>query len=123
MAEISLVRRAADDYLGLDPSVQLQVRAAFEKLKADPRAYGEPLGNKAGIDLFGYFSIRAGRRIRLIYSVGDNDTVLIRVIGKRDRFEAHHSAEQRIAEFTEATREEITLLTDLLGGQADSTKS
>lgn len=85
MAEISLVPSAAKDCLSLDNSVRIDVRKAFEKLKVDPRAYGEPLGNKAGIDLFGFFSIRAGKRIRLICSIEDDGMVVVRVIGSERR--------------------------------------
>ena len=117
MPEISFVPDAADDYLQLDGAVRLEVRKAIEKLKVDPRGYGEPLGNKAGIDLFGFFSIRAGKRIRLIYSVGDADQVVIRVIGKRERFAVHKTAEERIASLRDLTKTELVRLQELLEGE------
>ncbi len=114
MVEISLVRQAAEDFLSLDHSVQLEVRKAFEKLKVDPRSYGEPLGNKAGIDLFGFLSIRAGKRIRLIYSIEGDDHVIIRVIGRREAFAAHRTAQGRIAFLASLTRNELITLQNLL---------
>lgn len=118
MAEIKFVPEAAEDFIGLDGSVRTQVIAAIAKLKVDARGYGDPLGNKCGIDLFGFFSIRAGQRIRIVYSVGDDGTVVIRVIGKRDRFEVHKTAEARIREYTEATVDVLRDLQDVLKAAA-----
>lgn len=55
MAEISLVPSAAKDCLSLDNSVRIDVRKAFEKLKVDPRAYGEPFGQQGGDRSFRLF--------------------------------------------------------------------
>lgn len=114
MAEISLALSAASDYLALDNSVRLEVRKAFEKLKRDPRGYGDPLGNKAGIDLFGFYSIRAGKRVRVIYTVEEGPHVIVRVIGLRERFSAHKAARERIASLGEMVREELIALNKLL---------
>ena len=114
MSAIRLVPAAAADYLALDGSVLLEVKKAIEKLKVDACGYGEPLGNKAGIDLFGFYSIRAGKRIRLIYSVDDKDTVIIRVIGRREGFAVHKTAEQRIASLANMTAEELITLSEFV---------
>ncbi len=118
MVVIELVPQAADDYLALDNSVRLEVRKAFRKLQMDPRHYGEPLGNKAGIELYGWFSIRAGRRIRVIYSIAatgaGDEQVIIRSIGRRERFLAHQDAKARLREYAEATREELIQLDALV---------
>ncbi len=118
-AAIRLVPEAAEDYLGLNGSVRLEVRAALAKLQVDPRGYGEPLGNRAGINLFGFYSIRAGRRIRIIYSVDDKGDVLVRVIGRRERFEAHRAAQGRIHAYFDAAREELVGLQELLSAAGD----
>lgn len=114
MAVISFVPSAADDYIGLDRSVQLDVDKALAKLQTDPIKYGDPLGKKAGLDLYGFFSIRAGKRIRVIYWV-DGDTVVVEVIGKRERFAAHRTAQARLRALQELTSEELVALEDLLG--------
>ena len=119
MAAIKLVPQAAKDYLNLDRAVRIEVRAAFERLKVDPRGYGDPLGNKCGIDLFGFFSIRAGKRIRVIYSVGDADEVIVRVIGRREAFEAHRTAQARIRAFMDAAVSELKELGDVLKAAGD----
>ncbi len=120
MITIDFVPEAAEDYLHLDHSIRIEVRKAIAKLERDPRSYGDPLGNKAGIDLYGYFSIRAGHRIRLVYSVDSTDHVIIRVIGKRERFLVHKTAEDRIDSFTEATAEELQHLNDVLSASGDA---
>lgn len=119
MAEINLTDRAAGDYIALDGSVRIEVRKAVAKLEVDPRAYGEPLGKKAGIDLFGFYSIRAGRRIRLVYSIEEDGSVLLRVIGRREGFEAHRTAEERIRVLGEAAVEELHRLEDVLKAVGD----
>jgi mRNA interferase RelE/StbE len=123
MAEIRLTAEVAEDYLSLDPSVRLDVRKAFEKLKVDPRAYGEPLGKKAGINLFGFYSIRAGRRLRIIYSIGENDAVMVRAIGRRDAFEAHRSAEARIRSYLDAAIEKANELSEILEQESGRDKA
>lgn len=119
MAEINFTAKAADDYIALDHSIRLEVRAAIAKLQRDPRRYGEPLGIRNGIDLYGRYSIRAGRRIRVIYTVDEQDAVIIRIIGKRDRFLVHKEAQKRIQSYREATKEELIQLQDLLAAAGD----
>lgn len=120
MIKIDFTPEAAEDYIAMDHSVRLDVRKAIAKLERDPRAYGEPLGNKAGIDLYGYFSIRAGDRIRVIYSVDPDNHVIVRVTGKRERFLVHKTAEGRIHSIAEATAEELRHLKDVLVAAGES---
>ena len=119
MAEIKFVPAAAEDFIGLDGSIRTQAIAAIERLKVDARGYGEPLGNKCGIDLFGFFGIRAGKRVRIIYSVGDDGGVIIRVIGRRERFEVHKTADARIREYTNATVDAHRDLQEVLAASGD----
>lgn len=116
VAEILFTPKAGEECIELDKSVRLDVLVALEKLKTDPRRYGEPLGNKAGINLFGFYKIRAGRRIRIIYLVKEDDTVVIIAIGRRDRFEAYRTAHERIQGLVDATNEEIYSLEELRRG-------
>lgn len=113
MAVIKFVPAAASDYLALDGSVRLEVDKAIAKLQTDPEKYGESLGKKAGINLFGFFSIRAGRRVRLIYSI-DGDVVMIRVIGMRERFSVHRTAEERIRALADLATAELKTLEELV---------
>lgn len=118
MTEILFVPEAANDYLALDGSTRLEVKKALAKLQNDPVHYGDPLGKKAGINLYGFMSIRAGRHIRIIYSI-ESDAALVRVIGKRERFEVHKTAEDRIRELQQMTSEELITLQDLMKQEAE----
>ena len=106
---IDLSADAAEEYMALDQSVRAEVIKAIEKLRVDPTAYGKPLGARAGLNLFGLWSIEAaGRRLRVIYAVSMPDgDVLVHVIGRRDKFAAHRTAQERIRAFTEATEMEL----------------
>lgn len=92
MTTIDFVPDAAEEYIKLDHAIRLEVQKALQKIERDPRGYGDSLGNKAGIDLFGWSSIRAGHRIRLIYEVESEDGsahVVIWAVGRREGFIAH----------------------------------
>jgi mRNA interferase RelE/StbE len=72
-----------------------QVLKQLVKLELDPK-YGNPLGNKAGINLEGYFKLYADKkRIRIIYKEMEN---IIRVIAidKREDLEVYQIALKRI---------------------------
>ncbi|MCL6563278.1 MAG: type II toxin-antitoxin system RelE/ParE family toxin [Firmicutes bacterium] len=115
MVPIKFLPQAAQDFGDLDASVQEEVQKALAKLEREPKAFGSPLGERAGIDLHGLFSIRAGRRIRVIYRLQDDPPeVIILAVGKRDRFLAHKSARDRLRAITEATREELLQLQAVL---------
>ena len=65
------------------------------KLEQDPK-YGEPLGNKAGINLEGYFKLYADKkRIRIIYEIIDNIIKII-AIDKREDMAVYRIALKRI---------------------------
>lgn len=123
MIAIEFTDRAAEDYLDLDRSVRLEVQKVFEKCQVDPRGYGDVLGKKAGIDLFGFYSQYAGRRVRVIYQVVIDDgleRVIVWAVGKRDRFLAHRSAQERIDAIAEAAKEQLRELQDVLEAAGDT---
>ena len=65
------------------------------KLEQNPE-YGNPLGNKAGINLEGYFKLYADKkRIRIIYEVNVNIIKII-AIDKREDMEVYRQAFIRI---------------------------
>lgn len=64
-----LIPEAREDFDRLDGSVKKIVLKQLIKLEQNPE-YGNPLGNKAGINLEGYFKLYADKkRIRIIYEV------------------------------------------------------
>jgi mRNA interferase RelE/StbE len=83
--KVELIPEAWDDF----NSKQLA------KLEQNPK-YGAPLGNKAGINLDGYFKLYADRkRIRIIYEkLGE--IIKIIAIDKREDMEVYRIALNRI---------------------------
>ena len=70
--KVELIQEAQNDFNSLDGSVKKRVLKQLVKLEQNPN-YGDPLGNKAGINLDGYFKLYAdNKRIRIIYQKLDN---------------------------------------------------
>jgi len=64
--KVELIPEALADFNKLDGSVKKRVLKQFVKLERNPK-YGDSLGNKAGINLEGYFKLYADKkRIRII---------------------------------------------------------
>lgn len=103
MWEIIYIDAALKDLQDLDGSVRKQVLRAIEKVAQNPQAkseggYGNPLGNKNGLNLTGYMKIKlrdAG--IRVVYRIEEVHGVMrIIIIGARSDDEVYQLAVQRI---------------------------
>jgi len=95
--KIELIEEAVADFKKLDGSVRKAVLRQLAKLEKDPR-YGQPLGNKAGFDLEGYFKLYAeNKKIRIVYDVC-NETIRIIAIDRREEMEVYRIAMKRIKE-------------------------
>ena len=93
--KVELIKEAQDDFNGLDGSVKKRVLKQLIKLEQNPK-YGDPLGNKAGINLEGYFKLYADKkRIRIIYEKIDHIIKII-AIDKREDMEVYRIALKRI---------------------------
>ena len=93
--KVELIAEAHADFNRLDGSVKKQVLKQFVKLEQNPK-YGAPLGNKAGINLEGYFKLYADKkRIRIIYKAIDHIIKVI-AIDKREDMEVYRIALKRI---------------------------
>ena len=93
--KVELTLEARADFNRLEGSVRKQVLKQLVKLELNPK-YGNPLGNKAGINLEGYFKIYADKkRIRIIYKEIENIIKVI-AIDKRDDLEVYQIALKRI---------------------------
>jgi mRNA interferase RelE/StbE len=93
--KVELVAEAQADFNSLDGSVKKRVLKQLVKLEQNPN-YGDPLGNKAGINLEGYFKLYADkRRIRIIYEKIDHIIKII-AIDKREDMEVYRIALKRI---------------------------
>jgi len=93
--KVELIPEALADFNKLDGSVKKRVLKQLVKLERNPK-YGDPLGNKAGINLEGYFKLYADkRRIRIIYEEIDHIIKVI-AIDKREDMEVYRIALKRI---------------------------
>ena len=93
--KVELVPEAQAEFNRLDGSVKKRVLKQLVKLEQNPR-YGYPLGNKAGINLEGYFKLYADKkRIRIIYEEIDHIIKII-AIDKREDMEVYRIALKRI---------------------------
>ena len=93
--KVELIPEAHADFKRLDGSVKKRVLKQLVKLEQNPK-YGVHLGNKAGINLDGYFKLYADRkRIRIIYEqLGE--IIKIIAIDKREDMEVYRIALKRI---------------------------
>ncbi|MFZ2634381.1 MAG: hypothetical protein WA081_19195 [Desulfosalsimonadaceae bacterium] len=93
--KVELTAEAHADFNRLDGSVKKLVLKQLVKLEQNPD-HGEPLGNKAGINLDGYFKLYADKkRIRIVYGVVDRAIQVI-AIDKREDMEVYRIALRRI---------------------------
>jgi len=93
--KVELIAEAQADFNKLDGSVKKRVLKQLVKLERNPK-YGDPLGNKAGINLEGYFKLYADkRRIRIIYEEIDH-VIKVIAIDKREDMEVYRIALKRI---------------------------
>ena len=93
--KVELVPEAQNEFNALDGSVKKQVLKQLVKLEQNPN-YGTPLGNKAGINLDGYFKLYADKQqIRIIYEVIE-DVIKVIAIDKREDMEVYRIALKRI---------------------------
>ena len=93
--KVELLPEAQKDYNNLDGSVKKLVLKQLVKLEQDP-SYGDPLGNKASINLDGYFKLYADKKqIRIIYEVVEH-MIRIIAIDKREDMEVYRIALKKI---------------------------
>ena len=93
--KVELIPEAQSDFNRLDGSVKKRILKQLVKLEQNPK-YGDPLGNKAGINLEGYFKLYADKkRIRIVYEEIDHIIKII-AIDKRENMEVYRIALKRI---------------------------
>lgn len=103
MWEIVYIEAAVKDLQDLDGSVRKQVLRAIEKVAQNPQpksegGYGNPLGNRNGLNLTGYMKIKLRDvGIRVVYRIEEvNGVMRIIIIGARSDDEVYRLAVQRI---------------------------
>lgn len=93
--KVKLLSEAEKDFAQLDGSIRKVVLKQLVKLETNP-FYGDVLGNKAGIDLTGYFKLYAdNKRLRIVYRIVASVIEVI-AIDKREDMEVYRIALKRI---------------------------
>ena len=98
---VLLIQEAKKDFEKLDGSIKKQILKKLILLETNP-FLGKPLGNRAGIDLTGYYKLYAyKKRIRIVYEIR-NEALIIMVIsiGKREDFTVYLQALLRASKNT-----------------------
>lgn len=94
---VTLTADAADDFRRLDGSLKQPVAKLLKKLETSP-LLGEHLGNKAGLNLTGYYKLYAAKKaVRIVYRIVEQEVVVeVVAIGKREGFEVYRAAQKRL---------------------------
>jgi mRNA interferase RelE/StbE len=97
LSKVLLIEEARDDFRLLDRGRQLKVAKLLKQLESNPYK-GEHLGNKAGIDLSGYYKLYADKKkIRIVYTILEKEIVVkVIAIGPRKEMIVYYEAIRRL---------------------------
>ncbi len=96
--KIEFILDAEKDYASLDKSIRKLVSKKMDALSNNPYL-GEPLGNKFGIDLTGFYKIYVvKKKYRIVYRLIGEHVEVIEIIGigKRDKEEIYKLVAKRL---------------------------
>jgi mRNA interferase RelE/StbE len=96
--KIELLSEAEKDYERLDRAVRKEVAEKIDTL-ADNPFLGNPLGNKFGMDLTGFYKLyAAGKRYRIVYRLAGGRVEVVETvgIGKREKQEIYKLVAKRL---------------------------
>lgn len=97
---VKLTKDSKGDFKKLDGREKAMVAKRLISLERDP-GIGNPLGNKMGMDLTGYFKLYAdGKRLRIVYTL-EGEIIKVIAIGKREEMEVYRLALKRIEQMKE----------------------
>lgn len=94
---VTLTEDAADDFRRLDGSLKQSVAKQLKKLETSP-LLGEHLGNKAGLDLTGFYKLYVAKKsIRIVYRIIEREVIVeVVAIGKREKLAVYRTSLKRI---------------------------
>ena len=91
--KVFLIPEAEEDFKNLDGSLKKLVLKKLLQLETNP-FIGEALGNKAGMDLTGYYKLYVfKKKTRIVYEIKE-DILMVSIIsiGKRENFSVYLQA-------------------------------
>ena len=91
--KVLLIPEAEEDFKELDGSLKIIILKKLIQLETNP-FMGQALGNKAGMDLTGYYKLYVfKKKIRIVYEVKEEILIIsIISIGKRENFSVYLEA-------------------------------
>ena len=94
---VTLTADATEDFRRRDGFLKQPVAKQLKKLETAP-LLGEHLGNKAGLDLTGYYKLYAAKKgIRIVYRIIEQEVIVeIVAIGKREELAVYRTSLKRI---------------------------
>lgn len=94
---VRLTADAAEDFRRLDGSLKQPVAKQLKKLETSP-LLGEHLGNKAGLDLTGYYKLYAAKKgVRIVYRIIEQEVIVeVMAIGKREELAVYQTSLKRV---------------------------
>jgi mRNA interferase RelE/StbE len=94
---VILTAEAADDFRHLDGSLRISVAKQLRKLETAP-LLGEHLGNRAGLNLTGYYKLYAAQKsIRIVYRIIEQKVVVeVVAMGKREDMSVYKTSLKRV---------------------------
>ncbi|MDF0675164.1 MAG: type II toxin-antitoxin system RelE/ParE family toxin [Nitrospira sp.] len=94
---VTLTVDTADDFRRLDGFLKQPVAKQLKKLETSP-LLGEHLGNKAGLNLTGYYKhYEAKKGVRIVYRIIEQEVIVeVVAIGKREELAVYHPSRKRI---------------------------
>lgn len=94
---VTLTADAADDFRRLDGSLKQPVAKQLKKLETSP-LLGEHLGNKAGLNLTGYYKLYVAKKsIRIVYRIIEREVIVeVVAIGGREELAVYRTSLKRI---------------------------
>jgi len=96
--KIEFIPEALEDFDKLDKSLKIQAQKKIDKLSENPYI-GEPLSNKAGIDLTGFYKLYFyKKRHRIVYRIIEDKIEVVQIwgIGKRDKSKIYDTVFKRL---------------------------
>jgi len=99
--KVEFIPEAGEDYEALDSSLKKAAAKKITALSENP-FLGNPLGNKLGIDLTGFYKLYFDKkRYRIVYRLVGERIEIIEIfgIGKRDKEEIYKLVARRLKKF------------------------
>ena len=100
--KVELHTKAVKDFDALDGSIRKAVVKKIDALSKNP-LLGNPLGNKLGMDLTGFFKLYAAKKkYRIVYRIlkGQMEVIEIIGIGKREKDEIYKLIFRRLQDLS-----------------------